>query len=195
MLEIYDKQLVDLGLIIQKKRKNIIFSFNQIFSSLFEEVTGIEGVNISYHSSWKEKEEENKKIFPASQEIFNTLLSQREKEKEMETTISGPHRDRIDFVKDHKFFIPTASTGQCRLISLILRVAQAVFYTRATNLKPVILMDDVLLELDPSKRTKITAHLPDYDQLICTFLPGEPYEHYMHDTTKVYKIEQGAWYE
>ena len=195
MLDIYDKQLVDLGLIIQKKRKNIIFSFNQIFSSLFEEVTGISGVNISYHPSWKEKESENGNIFPASQDILNYLLDRRNNEKENETTMSGPHRDRIDFVKDHKFFIPTASTGQCRLISLILRVAQAVFYTRATNLNPVILMDDVLLELDPSKRTKITSLLPQYDQLICTFLPGEPYERYMHDTTKVYKIEQGGWYE
>ena len=58
-----------------------------------------------------------------------------------------------------------------------------------------ILMDDVLLELDPDKRAKLTAMLPAYDQLFCTFLPGEPYERYMHDTTKVYKIKQGEWYE
>jgi DNA replication and repair protein RecF len=26
-------------------------------------------------------------------------------------------------------------------------------------------------------------------------LPGEPYEKYMNDTTKVYKIKNGEWYE
>ena len=56
-------------------------------------------------------------------------------------------------------------------------------------------MDDVLLELDPEKRAKLTSLLPDYDQLICTFLPGEPYERYMHNDTKVYNINKGEWYE
>ena len=57
----------------------------------------------------------------------------------------------------------------------------------------VLLMDDVLLELDPDKRAKLTAMLPEYDQLFCTFLPGEPYERYMHDVTKVYDIRGGEW--
>ena len=69
------------------------------------------------------------------------------------------------------------------------------FYTRTTGLKPVLLMDDVLLELDPDKRQKLTALLPEYEQLFCTFLPGEPYERYMKDTTKIYKIANGEWYE
>jgi DNA replication and repair protein RecF len=92
-------------------------------------------------------------------------------------------------------FIPTASTGQCRLVSLILRVAQSVYYTKTTGQKPVLLMDDVLLELDPEKRRKLTSLLPEYDQLFCTFLPGEPYEKYMHDTTTIYTIKNGEWYE
>ena len=56
-------------------------------------------------------------------------------------------------------------------------------------------MDDVFLELDPDKRQKVIALLPEYDQLFCTFLPGEPYERYMHSTTKIYKIENGFWHE
>lgn len=195
MLEVYDSQLVQYGLIIQEKRKKAIFQFNQIFEKIYEEITGIPGVTISYHPSWKEKETEFGKIFPASQDILNLLNQNHERDKNLESTCSGPHRDRIDFVKDHHFFVPTASTGQCRLISLLLRIAQSIYYTRATGLKPVLLMDDVLLELDPDKRAKLTAMLPDYEQLFCTFLPGEPYERYMHDTTKIYKISKGEWYD
>ena len=195
MLDVYDSQLAVLGLIIQKKRKNAIFQFNQIFGSIFEKITGIEGVSILYRPSWKESEISGEKKFPASQDIINLLLSQREKDKNFETTLSGPHRDRIDFVKDHRLFVPTASTGQCRLLSLLLRITQSIYFTRSTGMKPVILMDDVMLELDPDKRAKLKSMMPEYDQLFCTFLPGEPYERYMHDSTKIYHIEGGEWYE
>ena len=208
MLDVYDLQLVQYGLIVQQKRKKAIFQFNQIFGKIYEEISGIEGVSISYEPSWKAQISQNvdnsvqnssdfaeKNFFPASQDIIQLLLSRRDSDKALETTLSGPHRDKITFIKDNHPFVQIASTGQCRLISLLLRVAQAIYYTRATGLKPVLLMDDVLLELDPDKRTKLTAMLPEYEQLFCTFLPGEPYERYMHDTTKVYKINKGDWYE
>jgi len=195
MLDVYDSQLAQYGLIIQNRRKVAIFQFNEIFGKLYQEITGIEGVSISYEPSWKEIEDENGRHFPTSNEIVSYLYDHRDNDKYQETSMSGPHRDRINFIKDKKLFVPTASTGQCRLISLILRVAQSVYYTRKTGLKPVLLMDDVLLELDPDKRAKVTASLPEYDQLFCTFLPGEPYERYKRETTRVYKIENGEWHE
>ena len=208
MLDVYDEQLVQYGLIVQQKRKKAIFQFNEIFGKIYEEISGIEGVSISYEPSWKITNPQNvdnsvqnsgnvseKIFFPASQDIISLLLSRRDSDKVLETTLSGPHRDKINFIKDGRPFVQIASTGQCRLISLLLRVAQAIYYTRATGFKPVLLMDDVLLELDPDKRAKLTAMLPEYEQLFCTFLPGEPYERYMHDTTKVYKIDKGEWHE
>lgn len=191
MLDVYDAQLAKFGCIICERRKKAVFQFNQIFGKIYQDITGIENLRISYHPSWKIENDDD--AIPNENEILSLLLARRDKDKFMETTITGPHRDRIDFVQNHHLFVPTASTGQCRLISLLLRVAQAVCYTRVTNLKPVLLMDDVLLELDPDKRAKLTAMLPEYDQLFCTFLPGEPYERYMHDVTKIYDIRGGEW--
>lgn len=190
MLDIYDSQLAKFGLTIQLKRKKTIFEFNEIFGRIFEEISGIGGVSICYHPSWKAEN-----VNPDFDYILTHLHQNREKDKTFETTLSGPHRDRIDFVLNHHLFITTASTGQCRLISLILRVAQAIYYSRSVGKDPVLLMDDVLLELDPNKRAKITALLPEYDQLFCTFLPGEPYERYKKEETKIYKINQGEWHE
>ena len=195
MLDVYDRQLAQYGLVIQEKRKKAIFQFNEIFGKIFEDITGISGVKIVYDPSWKAQNSSEKNFFPASQDIISLLFSRRAQDQAMETSMSGPHRDKILFIKDGQNFVQTASTGQCRLISLLLRVAQAIYYTRATGLKPVLLMDDVLLELDPEKRAKLTAMLPEYEQLFCTFLPGEPYQRYMRDTTKIYTIEQGEWHE
>ncbi len=203
LFETYDIQLVMNGLEIQQKRKNAIFQFNQIFGRLYEQVSGISGVSIRYLPSWKKKAAGNSEedelmantSLPMIDEIIEFIKSKREMEKVMGTTLSGPHRDRIVFIKDGQTFVPTASTGQRRLIALALRTAQAVYYTQVTGKKPVLLMDDVMLELDPDKRQKITALLPDYDQLFCTFLPGEPYSRYKRETTRVYAIKKGEWEE
>ncbi len=195
MLDIYDFQLAQKGLEIQKKRKNAIFQFNEIFMRLYEEVSGIQGVSIGYYPSWKETKEKIGTRFPNLQEIVDFLKENREKDKIMGTSLSGPHRDRIIFVREGKQFVPTASTGQCRLLALLLRVSQAVYYTRITGTRPILLMDDVMLELDPDKRSKLTSVLPEYNQLFCTFLPGEPYERYRRDTTKIFQIQNGEWHE
>ncbi len=195
MLDIYDEKLIENGLDIQKKRKKTIFSFNEIFSKIYEEVSGIEDVHIKYMPSWKELNAEIGTQTPSVKEIEQLLIEKREADKIMGTTMTGPHRDKIIFLKDKKIFIPSASTGQRRLISLVLRVAQAVLYSRITGEKPVLLMDDVMLELDPEKRRKFTAALPDYDQLFCTFLPGEPYNNYKKESTKIFQIKEGSWYE
>lgn len=195
LIPVYNQQLAGYGLIIQSKRKKAIFLFNEIFGKLYEEITGIANVRISYEPGWKEIQDGVTLREPNIYEVITHLEARFETDKSMETTMSGPHRDKINFIHDGKLFVPTASTGQCRLISLILRVAQAVFYSRSTGLKPVLLMDDVLLELDPAKRKKLTALLPEYDQLVCTFLPGEPYKNYMRPTTKVFHVENGQWSE
>ncbi len=195
MLDVYDVQLAQKGVEIQKKRKNAIFQFNQIFGKLYEEISGIAGVSIVYIPSWKEIKQEVGTRFPNVEDIVGLLKSKREQDAVMMTTMSGPHRDKVIFVKDGRQFVPNASTGQCRLIALLLRVSQAVYYTRITGIKPVLLMDDVMLELDPNKRQRLTAMLPEYEQLFCTFLPGEPYDRYKRDGTRVYHIENGEWNE
>ncbi|WP_407398812.1 DNA replication/repair protein RecF [Treponema sp.] len=189
LIESYDIQLIQNGIEIQKKRKSAVFKFNQIFDRIYEELTGIDGVHVRYFPSWKEYGEGLDCDYIMKEYLFKN----REMEIMRGTTLSGPHRDRIVFERNGSAFIPKASTGQRRLVSLILRTAQAVFYSQITGKKPVLLMDDVLLELDPEKRKKVTALLPEYDQLFCTFLPGEPYDRYKRENTLVYEIKEGKW--
>lgn len=188
-LDIYDVQLAENGVQIQKKRNDAIFKFNQIFGRLYEEITGIDNVSIKYDPSWKS----TKNSIPSQEEVIQILAQKRETDKVMQTSMSGIHRDRILFVRNGKNFVPTASTGQRRLLAILLRVAQSIFYSQMAQKKPVLLMDDVLLELDPEKRQSVTLSLPEYDQLFCTFLPGEPYERYMHSTTKIFNVKNGEW--
>jgi len=182
VLDVIDAQIIPIGLKIMEKRYALIKAFNTIFSSLYEKISGINSVVIDYSPSWKSC---------TFDEVLVSLIEKRPLDFSMNTSISGPHRDKIRFVRNKKPFVPTASTGQQRLLSLILRAAQAHFYTETSHRLPVLLMDDVLLELDPQKRQKFTELLPRYDQLICTFLPGEPYQNYIREKTLVYIVSEG----
>ncbi len=161
-------------------------NFNRVFARLYDDVTGIGDVHIEYDPSWKKF---------SIDEVLEHLSAKRSSDIEMGTSMSGPHRDRIRFCKQSIPFVPTASTGQRRLLSLLLRTAQAQFYTELTGRLPVLLMDDVMLELDPEKRKRFFSVLPEYDQLFCTFLPGEPYEKYTTSNTRIYYIDKGYWNE
>lgn len=183
---VYDGPLVQEGVEIQKKRRVAVLQFNRIFTDLYEKVTGIDGVSVVYEPSWKTDD---------VPELLELLAEKQDKDLIMGTTLSGPHRDRIRFKRGGQPFIPKASTGQRRLTALILRIAQASYYKDITGKFPVLLMDDVLLELDPDKREHVISLLPDYEQLFCTFLPGEPYERYKKSTTRVYNIDKGTWRE
>jgi DNA replication and repair protein RecF len=186
MLDVYDIQLIENGIEIQKKRKNTFFLINSIFTKIYQEVSGIDSVTIEYRPFWQTTNKE---------EIIEILKNKREQDKILKTTTSGPHRDAIIFMRKGQPFVNTASTGQRRLAALALRIVQAVYFSQINNKKPILLMDDVLLELDPEKRKKIMLLLPEYDQLFCTYLPEEPYERYIKSKTKIYNIKGGLWYE
>ena len=93
IIDSYDIQLAENGIEIQKKRKAAIFKFNQIFDRIYEEVTGIDGVHIRYLPSWKE----NENGFDSAYVIRDYLNKNRDMECMRNTTMSGPHRDRIVF--------------------------------------------------------------------------------------------------
>jgi DNA replication and repair protein RecF len=62
-----------------------------------------------------------------------------------------------------------------------------------TGKQPVLLLDDVLLEMDGEKRRRFLAVLPSYDQAFYTFLPEEPYKNYCKTDTLVYNVKDGQF--
>ncbi len=166
LIDLYDNQLAEAGIVIQKKRIQLINDFNSTFSFLYRTIASADiDLKIRYSSSWKNK--------PEQEEILTELKEHRKKDIDYALTTSGPHRDRIGFYSGNHNFASTASTGQVRLISLSLKASQAVFFSVKTGKQPILLLDDVLLELDLQKRKRFLENLPDYKQAFFTFLPDE----------------------
>lgn len=183
LLDSYDLQIARAGLEIQRRRGDTLQDFNRTFSRLFSEISLISGdLSLEYRPSWKETEEE---------QVVRHLASQRGRDLEQGMCTTGPHRDRIRFIHRGIDYVQTASTGQLRLISLVLRVAQSIYFSEKTRKKPVLLLDDVLLELDLERRKRFLASLPGYEQAFFTFLPDEPYREYRKPGTLILRVKSG----
>ncbi|PIE97905.1 MAG: DNA replication and repair protein RecF [Treponema sp.] len=182
LLDSIDIQFATVGIQIKEQRQKVIESFNELFSELYQKISGIENIKIAYRPMWNEN---------TVDEILVHLLERRQKDLDIGITMTGPQRDKIHFLKDKKPFTLIASTGQLRLLSLVLRTVQAHYYKKTSKRKPILLLDDVLLELDPEKKIKFIELLPEYDQLFCTFLPGELYMNYAKKDTHIYLVENG----
>ena len=184
LLDSIDEIFASLALLITNERKNIVEEYAKHFSLIYEEISGVSGVEMVYRPSIKVESEKD---------LLILLAEKRQNDLTDRTSSIGPHRDRIHFIKDKKPFTERASNGQRRLISLVLRMIQAKIYSEKTGRKPIFLMDDILLELDPEKRQKFMELLPPYEQLFCTFLPGEPYKNYQKENTKIFFVEDGKF--
>jgi DNA replication and repair protein RecF len=182
MLDALDPQLAFYGLKLMEKRQEASVGFSAIFGTLYEQVTGLDKLGLRYVPSWKALTLEG---------IQGFLEEHRERDGLSGLTLSGPHRDRYLFIRREAEFAGNASTGQRRLLALLLRVAQARRFSALTGKYPVLLLDDVLLELDAEKRRKFLEALPEYGQAFFTFLPDEPYHRYRKPGTLVYQVSQG----
>lgn len=184
LLPLYDERLAKLGLNIMNERIQTIYEFNQIFPKLYKKISGTnKNIIISYIPSWKG--------LGSIDEICTYLEGTRERDRNMQTTTSGIHRDRFIVVDEEGPFNQTGSTGQIRLASLLFRVAQARYFTHKTKKEPIILLDDVLLELDSEKRASFLKEIKNYSQAFYTFLPKENYFEVINQETIEYKIKDG----
>ncbi len=185
LLDTYDSHLASLGVRIQRRRMGEIERFSGVLAPLFRTIAGVDGdLRARCRPSWGEIED--------PEEVRKLLLERRERDKMRETTTSGPQRDRILFLLEGKDFSHYASTGQVRLTALILKVAQARSFYERTGRRPILLLDDVLLELDAARREAFLSSLPEYDQAFFTFLPNEAFTRYADSETRIYVVEGGA---
>lgn len=186
LVSLLDLQLAGLGVRLREKRSKLEAEFNERFALRYEAVSllGIE-VKVRYRPNWP--------VELNIEGILDRIASKRAEEMALGTSLSGPHRDRWTFSSEGGDFASTASTGQLRLLSLTLRMVQAEYYRAATGRLPVLLLDDVLLELDRGKRRRFLELLPPSAQAFFTFLPGESWEEYKTESTLVYEVRDGRF--
>ncbi len=182
LLDAFDHQLAETGGALMIGRQEAVDAFNDVLKELYGPVSeDTKTIVLRYQPSWQ-----------AATEAEKVLFDHRNGDLNLGTTTSGPHRDRLLFSSAGRDFVATASTGQQRLLSLLLRLGQVHSYHRVHDRLPILLLDDVLLELDRTRRERFLSHLPPVDQAFYTFLPQEQLPEDTAVDRLVYSVQNGV---
>lgn len=100
--------------------------------------------------------------------LLARLESARARDQQFRSTLTGPHRDDFHFSVRNTAAKDFASEGQQRSVVLALRLAQAAWFQEKSGIRPVLLADDVLGELDARRRTRFWSAIDPESQIIAT---------------------------
>ena len=169
MLEVFEKEIVDMGNKIIKYRKKYIELLNQYVKEIYFGLScKKEEISVEYFS--KNGEELS----------VNALENSRQNDIFTATTSIGPHRDDIIFKINGISARSFGSQGQKRSVALALKLAGAEVIKNLSGEYPICLLDDVMSELDEGRQNYILNHIKNWQSFITCC-----------DSTNIKNLKQG----
>ena len=105
---------------------------------------------------------------PTTSSIVLALEKSRAKDIAQGSTSVGPHRDDMSVLINQNDASRYASRGQARTAVLALKLAESTYLKERRGSEPLLLLDDLLSELDTTRRRQIMEHVTQYQQCIVT---------------------------
>lgn len=185
-LKIWDVQLIELGCRIFEKRKLFSAEFEPIFQKHYELISGgKETVGFSYQSQ-------------LSGGDFEALLNEAlEKDRVMEYSTVGIHKDDWEFRMESFPVKKFASQGQQKSYLLAVKLAQFEFVKKHGKLIPILMLDDIHDKLD-EQRVKRLIELVGANGFGQVFITDTSKEQVvklfkgMDVEVKVFKVKDGS---
>lgn len=143
-LFIWDDQLSFLGERIHQRRKEFISQLLPIFQYYYNYISGgHEQVELKY-------------LTQAGDRSLSDLMQEaRVKDKQLQFSSVGIHRDDLVLELSGYPIKQQGSQGQQKTYLVALKMAQFDFLKKISNIKPLILLDDVFDKLDSNRVTQI----------------------------------------
>lgn len=113
-------------------------------------------------------------------------------------TLTGPHRDEMHFVAGrpgqgtHEVDLGTfGSRGQQRTAVLALKLAELEWMQKETGEAPVLLLDEVLAELDATRRRYLLARVDSVEQALLTATDPEMFSPEFRQQAALWEVRGG----
>lgn len=159
LLEILNDQLVVSGERIFAKRKQFMQTFIPLFDQYYHYLTGgEEKVGLEYQSQLD------------SADFGQMLLQSTEKDKLLERTTTGIHKDELVFTLSGMQLKKFGSQGQQKSFLIALKLAQYAYLQQYKGFKPLLLLDDIFDKLDDLRVHKLMEMVSrdDFGQIFIT---------------------------
>ena len=192
-LEVWDVQLAQMGAYISLMRHKYIEKLGRYAKELYSEISGErEVLDIEYLSTvYGRNELENAVDYKEDlREIYLEVLKNGiEEDIRAGFTQKGVHRDDVVCRINGNLVREDASQGQHRSVALIMKLSQAYILSEEIDDYPVILLDDVLSELDPSRQRFVISKIHDMQVFITCCDMNIPFDDKQHG--KIFNIDKG----
>lgn len=190
-LDVLSDQLAGIAAEIISRRFKFLKYLSHSASDAYEHLSlASEKLTLAYHPSVSTIKSED-----STEEIYQKVLANFQKTKEMEvrkgTTLSGPHRDDIEFKLDGKNAHLYASQGQQRSIALSIKLAEIQLVHHLTDEYPLLLLDDVMSELDHGRQSALLNYIHGKTQTFITTTDLEGISWEIIKQPKIYHIQSG----
>lgn len=183
-LDFWNNELSSAGSYVMAARTKTITALTDLAAPIFLELYNRGGIlQIAYRPNVSCGSEDSEADL--ADQIRSALEERKTAEVLQGFTLCGPHRDDLQIFLGDMDVGVYASRGQCRLAVLAMRLAEASYLNRTRGDCPVILLDDVLSELDPTTKTSVLDLASNYDQsLITTADPNQIDKTYLSRATR-----------
>jgi DNA replication and repair protein RecF len=123
--------------------------------------------------------------------IHRRLAETAEKEQWNGQTLVGPHRDDVTFVSAGRDLSGFASRGQQRTAILAYKLATLDLMRRIIGRPPLLLLDDVFSELDPSRRAHLVRRIGELPQAFVTTTTADDLDPALVKAATVWEVTPG----
>jgi DNA replication and repair protein RecF len=140
ILDIIDDQLVSAGSRIYQSRKAFLEVFIPQVSEMYAFIAGrTEIIGMRYQSSLDK------------QDFRDSLQQNRQRDLALQRTMSGVHRDDLEFDLNGLVFKQSASQGQRKSLLFALKLSEFSILRKAKGYAPILLLDDIFEKLDAGR--------------------------------------------
>lgn len=191
MLEVYDLQLATLATKILRARVSYLDSISPLFEEGFESITrtGLPA-RLRYTPAGEISSSGDEDTLIAS------YLEGYQKSRRMDlargTTSLGPHRDVLHFELAEQPAANFASQGQLRAMILAWKTAEMQLLASLHEDPPVLLLDDVSSELDPTRNEYLFEFLRKRENQ-CFITTTHPDFVLVHTARRDFEVKDGVF--
>ena len=148
LLQVYNQQIIKPAQYLFAKRQSFIEALTPKVQHFYKVIAEEkEEVTLSYISTLSHTA------------IDTALVANFSKDRLLQRTTEGPHRDDLEILLDGFPAKKFASQGQLKSVLLALKLAEYEFLATTKQKKPLLMLDDIFDKLDEHRVKKLLEHL------------------------------------
>lgn len=166
-IELWSSQLAKEAAIISAARLAFTRQVSEYVAECFAEMTGDREIPVVLYEGSAGQKEDYADKESTQKKYYQLFMSSHDREISMGATLWGIHKDDLNITLNGKSARIYGSQGQQRSLALAMKLAEGELTKKEFGDYPVFLLDDVLSELDHSRRDYLIHQMKD-KQIILT---------------------------